>query len=94
MKMNKEAYQILDKKINELVSLHGGIDSVEKKFESYIAVMTKIKNKDVAFGWALFYVARRNINNDMFHTELKTLNDDHIYTALKKIVKGMRSKKV
>jgi hypothetical protein len=83
MKIQKDHYDILLQATKKFC-----IDCPEFTPEFFIAQATS--RPDYTFRWNLFYAAQRNLPDNFVSNVLyKYLNDSHIETAMKKIVKEL-----
>jgi hypothetical protein len=84
MKMKPEDKKYLKKGIQSLINQYG-IDNIRKYKES-LKQSKDYKDFDVYFSWALFWAATYKDNARYLYSYL---TDDHITTALKRIVKEL-----
>ncbi len=85
MKMESEQYKILESQILSFVRSFA-IEEIQN-------IRNNIQYTDsqyTAFIWKIYYLTNRNYNGSIGDELRKTLNDKHIETALKKILKDWK----
>lgn len=81
MKINKEVYQ----KLKEAIADANSIDLV-KKHKEFLLSDKRVKDLNTRLAWDVFYSIKPEIRIPLVDEIYKTCNDNHLNTALKRIV--------